>query len=426
MKTFLPNFEKRGGLVTVIVQDAESKEVLMLAYANQEALRMTLVTRKATYWSTSRKELWVKGQSSKNTQEIMDVLIDCDGDALVYLVHQKGEGACHTNARSCFFRSCIDARQIMDAPKKGEKDVLGVVDTEDLVEKPEKMISSDPLRFLLPSGSMSTRVIDLLNNVGYPVHKPDRTGSCGTFNGIEFYTRDRRTIPYLIGSRFDAGITGKDLLWEARKEGQLRAIADLCFSRASDAPVRWVLCTRDGKLPTGHIRIGCELTTLAQKILPVFIADYTIVKIEGSEEMAIMDGLCDAVLVLTETGSSLTENGLQIVEGCEELMVSVPQILAAQELPPQKAERLAELSAALRSAVGSAAYVMVTCDILAASIQGLQLPSTVSPTVMPLRDAQWAAVQVCFDQSKLGAVLVQLEASGAKSIVVQKVDGYLQ
>jgi len=426
MKTFLPNFEKRGGLVTVVVQDAKSHEVLMLAYANQEAFRLTLETRKATYWSTSRNELWVKGQSSQNTQEVVDVLIDCDGDALVYLVRQKGEGACHTNARSCFFRSCIDARQIMNAPKMGEKDVLRVVDTEDLVEKPVEMILSDPIRFLLPSGSMSTRVIDLLRKVGYPVHKPDRTGSCGTCNGIDFHVRDRRMIPHLIGSTFDAGITGKDLLWEADEEEQLRVIAELCFSRDSDAPVRWVLCTLDGQLPSGHIRIGCELTTLAQKILPASIADHTIIKIEGSEEMAIRDGLCDAVLVLTETGSSLTANGLRIVTGCEQLLVSVPQILAAQELNPQKEERLAELSAALRSAVGSSSYVMVTCDILLTSVQGLQLPSAVSPTIMPLSNPQWAAVQVCFDRSKLGAVLVQLEASGARSIVRQNIDGYLK
>src|SRR3989338_7617435 len=104
MNCFVPKFEKRGGLVTVVTQDAETKEVLMVAFANREAFLMTLRTRKATYWSTSRKKLWVKGEESGNVQEVVDVLIDCDGDALVYLVRQAGGGACHAGARSCFFR----------------------------------------------------------------------------------------------------------------------------------------------------------------------------------------------------------------------------------------------------------------------------------------------------------------------------------
>jgi phosphoribosyl-AMP cyclohydrolase len=92
-----------GGLVTVVVQDAGSNEVLMLAYANREALEKTLDSGLAHYYSTSRKKLWLKGESSGNTQKVDEVLLDCDGDAVVYKVQQKG-GACHTGYRTCFYR----------------------------------------------------------------------------------------------------------------------------------------------------------------------------------------------------------------------------------------------------------------------------------------------------------------------------------
>ncbi|TXJ07731.1 MAG: phosphoribosyl-AMP cyclohydrolase [Aeromicrobium sp.] len=90
-----------AGLVPVVVQDVESRAVLMLAWMNIEALQRTLETRKATYWSRSRQEFWVKGETSGNTQAVREVRLDCDGDTLLMLVEQTG-GACHTGAATCF------------------------------------------------------------------------------------------------------------------------------------------------------------------------------------------------------------------------------------------------------------------------------------------------------------------------------------
>jgi len=98
------NFEKGGGLVPVVVQDARTKKVLMVAYANKEALEKTLRTGFAHYYSRSRKKLWKKGETSGNTQRVKQILLDCDGDTLLYLVEQKGV-ACHTGEYSCFFRT---------------------------------------------------------------------------------------------------------------------------------------------------------------------------------------------------------------------------------------------------------------------------------------------------------------------------------
>ncbi|MEL6726350.1 MAG: phosphoribosyl-AMP cyclohydrolase [Pseudomonadota bacterium] len=92
------------GLVTAIAQDAETHEVLMLAWMNAEALEATIRTGRGTYWSRSRQSLWVKGETSGNTQEVVAVQIDCDQDAVLIKVNQSG-GACHTGRTSCFYRT---------------------------------------------------------------------------------------------------------------------------------------------------------------------------------------------------------------------------------------------------------------------------------------------------------------------------------
>jgi phosphoribosyl-AMP cyclohydrolase len=95
------DFKKGNGLIPVIVQDYASKEVLMMAYANAEALEKTLSTGYAHYWSRSRSKLWKKGETSGNTQKIKSILVDCDHDTLLYVVEQKGP-ACHTGKDTCF------------------------------------------------------------------------------------------------------------------------------------------------------------------------------------------------------------------------------------------------------------------------------------------------------------------------------------
>jgi phosphoribosyl-AMP cyclohydrolase / phosphoribosyl-ATP pyrophosphohydrolase len=98
------DFKKGNGLIPVIVQDAKTKEVLMQAFANRQAVEHTLKTGKGTYWSRSRNELWVKGETSGHTQKIVSVSTDCDYDSLLYVVEQIGP-ACHTGEYSCFYNT---------------------------------------------------------------------------------------------------------------------------------------------------------------------------------------------------------------------------------------------------------------------------------------------------------------------------------
>ena len=92
-----------SGLIPAIVQDAETKEVLMLAYMNKESLQLTLEKGETVFWSRSRKELWHKGETSGNIQRVVEIRIDCDQDTLLILVHPAGP-ACHTGNQTCFYR----------------------------------------------------------------------------------------------------------------------------------------------------------------------------------------------------------------------------------------------------------------------------------------------------------------------------------
>jgi phosphoribosyl-AMP cyclohydrolase len=103
------NFDKGDGLVPVVVQDVDTKKVLMVAYANKEALERTIETGFAHYYSRSRKKLWKKGETSGNLQKVVNIYLDCDGDTLLYEVKQEGV-ACHTGEYSCFFRKLAKER----------------------------------------------------------------------------------------------------------------------------------------------------------------------------------------------------------------------------------------------------------------------------------------------------------------------------
>lgn len=121
------NFTKLNGLIPAIVQDYKTKEVLMLAFMNKEAWDKTLKTNKAHYFSRTKNKLWMKGEESKNFQEVKEILIDCDNDTVILKVNQIGDAACHTGYRSCFYRKVkckgfeIIGKKIFDPKEKYKK-----------------------------------------------------------------------------------------------------------------------------------------------------------------------------------------------------------------------------------------------------------------------------------------------------------------
>jgi phosphoribosyl-AMP cyclohydrolase len=104
----IPDFDRAGGLLPAIAQDAQTGQVLMLAWMNREAYEETLRTHRAVYFSRSRNKLWRKGEESGHVQEVRAVYLDCDADTILLRVHQIGGAACHEGYASCFFRQVTD------------------------------------------------------------------------------------------------------------------------------------------------------------------------------------------------------------------------------------------------------------------------------------------------------------------------------
>lgn len=122
----LVDFSKGKGLVPAIVQDHRTGDVLMLGYMNQEALKKTVETGKACFYSRSRDKLWIKGETSGHVQEVKEIFIDCDRDTILVKVDQIGGAACHTGYRSCFYQKLDDnSLKIIGTPVFDPKEVYG-------------------------------------------------------------------------------------------------------------------------------------------------------------------------------------------------------------------------------------------------------------------------------------------------------------
>jgi phosphoribosyl-AMP cyclohydrolase len=125
-KMITPDFDKCGGLIPAIAQDHETGEVLMLAFMNHQAWEATLKTGKATYWSRTRQQLWIKGLSSGHQQIVKEIRIDCDADTVLLKVEQQGGAACHTGHRSCFHKKVENGSvRIIGEPVFDPKEVYG-------------------------------------------------------------------------------------------------------------------------------------------------------------------------------------------------------------------------------------------------------------------------------------------------------------
>lgn len=115
-----PKFDA-DGLIPCITTDAKTGEILMFAFMNAESLRLTIQTRKASYWSRSRNKLWVKGEESGLVQKVQDIYVDCDQDVVMIKVEVTGEGCCHNGYRSCFYRKVADDETFALEPAIKEK-----------------------------------------------------------------------------------------------------------------------------------------------------------------------------------------------------------------------------------------------------------------------------------------------------------------
>ncbi len=189
------------GLVPAIAQDAADGAVLMLAWMNEESLRLTLETGFATYWSRSRKQLWKKGETSGHTQKILGIRYDCDADALLLTVEQTGP-ACHTGARSCFFNDLLPADEDeLPATSAILEKVYGVI--ADRKEHPQE---GSYTNYLLDKG-----IEKICKKVG---EEASETIIAAMKNSREEVTYEAADLMYhLLVLCFDRGVTPADL-WQ--------------------------------------------------------------------------------------------------------------------------------------------------------------------------------------------------------------------
>ena len=292
------------------------------------------------------------------------------------------------------------------------------------------------LKFAVPNGSLKEPTLALLRKIGYPIPAmAGRDNRLGIIHDIEFEIRDRNNIASLVKvGVFDCGITGADLrLAENNAAANVKVLCALQYSRATTRPVEYVLAGRTGMTrlqweAMDHRRIGAERVALARHILADQLrSDDVIVPLPGCEEMAVRDGLCDAVFVMTETGSSIKANDLEIIY--PKLLVSTPELVCSPGIAEGSPlhQQIDNIGHALQATLGAEGQVMVVFNIPTTRLPELkeQLPSAVSPTISETLDDDCRAGQVLIPRHKFGEVLRLLKAHGAREIVMQDVAGYL-
>ena len=220
-------FDERG-LIPAIVQDARTREVLTLAYMNEESLRRTLAEGETWFWSRSRSELWHKGATSGNTQRVIAVRLDCDADAVVILVEPRGP-ACHTGATSCFYQK-VEGLQTKTAPGRGEAGAetfefvrfdTGASEIGAVIEELYRVVASR--RREMPEGSYTTYLFEKgLNKILKKVGEESAETIIAAKDGdLEALTRETADLVYhLVVLLVERGLTLEALGSElARRRG---------------------------------------------------------------------------------------------------------------------------------------------------------------------------------------------------------------
>jgi ATP phosphoribosyltransferase len=280
-----------------------------------------------------------------------------------------------------------------------------------------------PLKLGIPKGSLQDTTVELFRKSGWRV----TTSSRSYFPSIDdpqiecSLVRAQEMSRYIELGSLDCGITGKD--WTLENRSEVQVLCDLVYSKASFRPTRWVLAVPanseitkpedlDGK------RISTELVGFTKR----YFAERNInVDVEfswGATEAKVAAGLCDAVVEVTETGSTLRANGLTIIE---DLMESNPQLIANSRAlaDPEKKAKIDQISLLLQSALRAEAQVGLKLNVKKAGLEQIVklLPSITSPTVADLYGSEWVSVESVIAESVVRDLIPELVLAGAEGIV---------
>lgn len=327
------DFDKMGGLLPVIVQDKDTKDVLMLAFMNPDAWNRTLATQRMWYFSRKRKKLWMKGEQSGHVQIVHGLRLDCDNDTLLAEVEQIG-GACDLGYRSCFDKRFSGGKFTME--------------THPIFDPAEVYTYDETLKIAAPSGSLSAVTRDLLQKA-FSCEPLDDTTKSVTLQltqqegdvEVDFINPRAISKEVSVGT-FDAGITGLD--WAIESNNQVVPFADLSFNKCGIGPAVWVVAVPESDKVANlsdlqNRQIVSELVSITER----FFRDNGIkvsVRRRTGDHHQLFAG--DPVVELIETGATVRKYNYRPI--CSVLETTAVFILNPQSYAYSwKRRRLEEL-----------------------------------------------------------------------------------
>jgi ATP phosphoribosyltransferase len=280
-----------------------------------------------------------------------------------------------------------------------------------------------PLRFGIPKGSLEQTTIELLRKSGWRIGASSRS----YFPSIDddeiscSLVRAQEMSRYVEAGSLDCGITGKD--WTRENGSDVEVVCDLVYSKASFRPTRWVLAVAmDAPYKSAADLHGKRISTELVGFTKRYFAERNIdVRVEfswGATEAKIAAGLCDAIVEVTETGSTLRANGLKIIE---DLMESNPQLIASRSAlgDAWKKRKIEQISTLIQGALRAEAQVGLKMNVRKNALEGIikMLPSITAPTVADLYGTDWVSIESVIAESVVRDLIPKLVAAGAKGII---------
>ncbi len=409
------DFSKWSGLVPAVVQDERSNEVLMVGFMNDEALSRTRETGYATFFSRTRQKLWTKGETSGNRLRVSSMLTDCDNDTVLLRVRREGSGnVCHTGTRTCFRDFGNDVGNLF-------------AETNAFKKIPDVVSGARVLKLGIPAGSLQEATIQLFARAGFAIYASPRS-YFPTIDDPEvtcMLIRAQEMARYVADGVLDAGLTGQDWIAEFA-QGKERApvvpITDLAYAKQSFGRVKWVLAVpEDSPVRTPADLEGC---TVATELVSVTKAYFTRLGLNVNVEFSWGATevkpplLADAIVEVTETGSSLRANRLRVIDT---VMQSNTQLIAnptaiADPWMRSKIDNLALLLEAAMHAQGRVGLMLNVERAALADVLAL-LPALQQPTISPLSDERWVAVNTIIEERMVRELIPGLKAAGGRGIV---------
>src|SRR6185369_3520881 len=279
------------------------------------------------------------------------------------------------------------------------------------------------LKLGIPKGSLQDTTIELFRKAGWKINVSDRS-YFPTIDDTSIrcsLVRAQEMARYVEDGTLDAGITGID--WIRENDSQIEVVCNLVYSKASFRPTRWVLVVpEDSPVQVPEDLRGKRIATELVNYTKRYFAERNIpVDVEfswGATEAKVVDGLCDAIVEVTETGSTIKANGLRIV--CE-LMESVPVLIAnkASWADPWKREKIEQIATLLKSSLAAEGMVGLKMNAPADRIEAITkvLPSLKNPTVSHLYNSDWLSVESIMSEKEVRKIVPELIKLGAEGII---------